>query len=501
MNILLALRNVAYRPWRSLLLLVGYGIGVAVMIVLLAIGEALLIQARDEKLVGGGDITVLPEGIDIEVMKTGGLGGMFFSIDNARFIQLQLLASPRLSGVVRTVAPQIEDKLIYLRKGDMEIPVRATGEIPSASNAVGGGAEFAAGAWADDDADRVWLAPGAAELRHGIDHFHTPPDSIENRDSWGEWHYFNIVSADGKRWAFISLRVGGDIPDGEWGGQVLVTTHEQGSAPGSGRVRRFVSSYASAVVHFRTDSANITIGNSSVRVLANGDYHVRANASAVDGGGNVAVDLVVSPSPGAYFPGASIGGTDFTSGYAVAALRADASGEICEGTRCERFDAAQSYHDHNWGVWRGVTWEWGAARAGSFSLLYGRVEPPDADREGRPLFLYLVDSLGYRALFRPSRIEYTDGATVQLGNDSVNIPVRGVMIDIRGRDTLRVELEIEDATVTDMRKSLVERGEVLTARSLERPFFLQMKGRARISGRVGGAVVEGEGIGFFETYR
>ena len=33
------------------------------------------------------------------------------------------------------------------------------------------------------------------------------------------------------------------------------------------------------------------------------------------------------------------------------------------------------------------------------------------------------------------------------------------------------------------------------------PYFVQMKGRARISGRVGGQIVSGEGRGFFETYR
>ena len=94
---LLAFRNIIYRPWRSVLLFFGYGVGVSVMIVLLSVGEALLTQARDEKLVGGGSITVLPQGIDVEVMKTGGVGGLFFSIDHSRFIYRQLLASPRLA--------------------------------------------------------------------------------------------------------------------------------------------------------------------------------------------------------------------------------------------------------------------------------------------------------------------------------------------------------------------------------------------------------------------
>src|ERR1700674_4202049 len=94
----LALRNITYRPWRSVLLFVGFGVGVAVMIVLLSIGEAMLSQARNEKLVGGGTITVLPEGVGVEGKKTGGIGGLFFSIDHASFLYRQLLASPNYGG-------------------------------------------------------------------------------------------------------------------------------------------------------------------------------------------------------------------------------------------------------------------------------------------------------------------------------------------------------------------------------------------------------------------
>src|ERR1700674_3558064 len=94
----LALRNITYRPWRSVLLFVGFGVGVAVMIVLLSIGEALLSQARNEKLVGGGTITVLPDGLDVEVMKTGGIGGLFFSIDHASFLYRQVPGSPGYRG-------------------------------------------------------------------------------------------------------------------------------------------------------------------------------------------------------------------------------------------------------------------------------------------------------------------------------------------------------------------------------------------------------------------
>ena len=64
---LLAWRTVTSRPWRALLLCSGFGVGVGVMVVLLAVGEAMVRQASQERLVGGGQITVLPEGIDLEL--------------------------------------------------------------------------------------------------------------------------------------------------------------------------------------------------------------------------------------------------------------------------------------------------------------------------------------------------------------------------------------------------------------------------------------------------
>lgn len=135
---LLAWRSVSSRPMRALLLCGGFGVGVGVMIVLLAVGEAMVRQASQERLVGGGTITVLPEGIDIEVLTTGGLGGLFFSVPNARFVHRQVLNAPRLSDVVSVAAPQLEGKLLYVTTSDgIEHPVRASGEIPSATRALG----------------------------------------------------------------------------------------------------------------------------------------------------------------------------------------------------------------------------------------------------------------------------------------------------------------------------------------------------------------------------
>ncbi len=498
----LALRNLTYRPWRSVLMFFGFGVGVAVMIVLLSIGEAMLTQARQEKLVGGGTITVLPEGLDIEVMKTGGIGGLFFSIDHASFLYRQALASPRYAKQVEAVAPQIEGRLLYLRASDgKEYAVHASGEIPDASRSVGAAPELIAGNWVNDEGDRKWVAPTAFELRNEIDHFHIPGDSVANRDTWAEWHYFNVVAGGGRdaavggeRWAFISFIVGGDVTGAEWGGQVAITLREQGGA-----TRRFAQTVDKSHVRFSTSDANLVFGSSRVTVLPDGDYALRASAPEENGRGRISIELRVLPEPYEYFPGVSMSSGGFVSGYVVPALRAEATGSICVDNVCQQLASAQSYHDHNWGVWRNVTWEWGASRAGQYTFLYGRVYPPDSATSVPPVLFYLTDSLGFRAVFRPTAIRYEDDRTIRVGSGTLRVPSHATLFDARGNDTLRVDLTIEDAIATDTRPSGKRGSPVAGARA--HPYFIQMKGTATLSGRVDGTPLTGSGTGFFETYR
>jgi hypothetical protein len=189
----------------------------------------------------------------------------------------------------------------------------------------------------------------------------------------------------------------------------------------------------------------------------------------------------------------------FVSGYVVPALRATATGTLCIDDACEQLNDAQSYHDHNWGVWRNVTWEWGASRAGQYTFLYGRVYPPDSTMSVPPVLFYLTDSLGFRAVFRPTAITYEDNREVHVGAATVRVPSRAVLTDVRGADTLRVELNVEDAIGTDTRPASERGNPVAGARA--HPYFIQMKGTAMLSGRVDGAPISGSGIGFFETYR
>lgn len=494
---LLAWRTVTSRPWRALLLCGGFGVGVGVMIVLLAVGEAMVRQASQERLVGGGQVTVLPEGIDIEVLTTGGLGGLFFSVPNARFVHRQVLSSPRLADAVTVAAPQLEGKLLYLTTPDgVEHPVRATGEIPSATRTLGAMPTISQGVWDDDAGDLRWTRPTFAELRHDIDHFHRPSDDLPNADSWGEWHYFNVLSPDASRWAFITFLVGGDVRGERWGGQLLVTLHERGRAP-----RRFVTNVPRERVRFSRRDADVRIGDGSVSVLPDGRYAVHSVGREVGSGVPLELDLVVTPASRVEFPGATLLSGDFSSGYAVPALRASATGRICVAGRCDAYTDAQAYHDHNWGGWRGVTWEWGATRAGDYTVLYGRVTPEDTSSGAAPLFVYVTDAQGFLALFRPKIIRYADTRVLSTADGPLRVPATAELVDVRGGDTLRLQLDIDDAVATDTRKGLAERGEGDYARGLARPWFVQMAGEASISGRIRGRALSGRGRGFFETYR
>ena len=467
----LAFRHLLVRKLRSLFLLLGFSLGVGVMIVLLSVGEAMLDQSRDVSLVGGGEVTVLPQGIDVEAMRTGGVGGMFFGIDRARFLTRQVLGGARQDRLVQAVSPVIEGKLLYLRRGDRTVAVRAGAEIPSRARAVGSGLEVQSGRWNDSPADSAYVAPTADRLYNELDRFHLPP---RPDSSWGEWHYFNLVTAQDEWW-YITYLVGGEVPTGKWGGQLLITRGRRG-----GLHERFSLQAPSSQVQFDTAGADLTIGGNSVR-QHDGIYQLKARVPGK--AGEVKLDVTLIPTPNRYFPPVELRDDEFLSGYVVPALDARASGRICVAGRCDRFTGAPAYHDHNWGVWRDVTWEWGAGRGTRLNLLYGGVYGPEEERStGRsrvssPFFLTLVDSLGVKQVLRFNRIRY-QGAR----------PTQFTLVGTRDADTVRLDVRVGDVLATEMRASEFRR------------IFLQMRGRFTLAGRVAGETVADSGAGFFETY-
>jgi hypothetical protein len=477
----LAFRHLLVRKLRSIFLLLGFSLGVGVMIVLLSVGQAMLEQSRDVSLVGGGELTILPQGIDIEAMRTGGLSGMFFGIDRARFLSRQALGGRRHSDLVREVSPAIEGKLLYLHHGSRRLAVRAGGDVPSRSRRLGSGLEVLSGDWHDSPADSAYLVPTPQQLYHELDRFHVPP---RPDSSWGEWHYFNFVPSPNEWW-YLTYLVGGEVFRGKWGGQLLITHRRP-----DGTYERFVAQAPASLVELDTSRADLTIAESFVR-QRNGRYtvHARARGKA----GSVLIDLGLTPTPDRYFPPVELRDEEFLSGYVVPALGATASGKVCVASRCRTFAEVPAYHDHNWGVWRDVTWEWGAASGTRLSLLYGGVYGPEsgpvsgAPTARSPFFLTVVDSLGVKQVLRFDRIRYA-GARLTSGAVKARAPTRFTLVAAREADTLRLDVDVADALGTRMGAGGFRR------------VFLQMRGCFTVRGKLLGDIVADSGTGFFETY-
>lgn len=471
---LLALRHLLVRRVRALFLLAGFGVGCATMIVLLSVGEAMLVQSRDVSLVGGGEITVLPQGVDLEALRTGALTGMFFGVDRARFVHRVMLGGPRHADLVQDVAPAIEGKLLYLRTDDRVVAVRAGGEIPSRARLAGAGLDVRDGTWEDTRVDSAWFAPSNQELYDQLDRFHMP----RGRDStWGEWHYFNVVTGP-EEWWYITYLVAGDIRGGSWGGQLLVTRRRP-----DGGYDRFLQDVPAESIRFEATRADLVLGESEVSQRS-GLYFL--DGAAEGDRGTLRFQLTVRPQRYRYFPPVELRSADFISGYVVPALRADAAGRICVDLDCVDVRNAPAYHDHNWGVWGGVTWEWGQGRGRELDLLYGGVVR-EGDVVANPFFLALVDSLGMRQVLRFAAIRYEGSRAVE-GATDVRAPGRFTIVATRDGDRVTVEGSVLSAQATRMATAGLDR------------YFLQLRAAWRLAGTVGGVAVVDEGTGFFETW-
>ena len=467
MIVRLAVAELRNRPARALFLLGGYALGVAVMVVLLAVGEAMLEQARDRELVGGGDVVVVPAGISAEMLKSGGVASLFLGIEHARFLQRNVLESPRGRGEhgIRAASPILDAKQVELYAGSRRIAAIAVGEIPSRALAAGAAPHLLRGRWTDSEADRRWLAPSRPELLREIDRLHLPAV----RDStWAEWHYFNLVLAQ-RRWLYVTLMIRGEVGvPGRWGGRILLTMRGA-----DGAHRSLTRDLPGEEVRFDTTSPDLRFGERAFVRLEGDAYRVAADA------GGARVDLLVRPSPRRYFPPVDVGGSELVSGYVAPALHALADGTVCLPV-CEPVRGAQAYHDHNWGVWRGVSWEWGSASDERLSLLYGVLRGGGAATEG--LFAYLVDEDGVRGVYRPGPVEILETQTVSVDGRPVRVPRRFAFED--RRQGMRVTVAVAAAHVTD-------------TQAPARRWFVQTRGTATVEER-GRAI--GTLSGFFETY-
>ncbi len=467
---LLARRTFQTRPRRTAILLLGFGVGVAVMIALLAVGDALLVQAQDPDVVSGGDVVLLPAGIDPDVLKAGAVTGMFLSIPGARHLVRQVVMGPRFAQTVEAASPEITGKLVYLRTSAGIFPARASAAIPSAARRSGSALAIADTAWQDTPEDQAWLAPSAAAVLEEIDRFHAPVPGPEGR-TWAEWWYFNFAEPGGTS-GYVSF-----IADRAQNVLVSVALRQ----PNRPAVR-WQDTHTGATVPL---SGTTYRAGPHVIELRGGVYHLRLLRPGFS------ADLRFRPVPHLYFPPVEWRAGMFRSGYVVPALRASVVGWVRVGAETIRVDGT-GYHDHNWGVWQSVTWEWGTASVPQYALLAGLVRHPSLAAQEMLVALFARESgrSGLLALLRgppPTLSAWRPGPPISAGPRRISVQVPGRLSYAASNDAgdrLTVEITAADVVATPIEKHV----------------FLQIRGGYKVEGHVGGRGVALTTRGFAETF-
>ena len=390
----LALRSLTAHPVRSAVLAAGFGIGVSVMAILLGVAEIVLDQAQAPALVGGGDVVIqLAPQVPGRLVLTGPL-------------QTEALRSR-----VRVAAPTHAQRLFYIRDG-RAIQVRARGGIPSLERALGDEETSGVAAWQDTPEDVAWTHQTPEQVLRFVDRFHPIPDAPEWASSWAEWLYFNGRAEQAR--FYLTFMVGPALEDGRRSAGVRLQLDRNGTIENC-------SGGATITEADAMRAPDLTIGTSSV-TLDGLTYRIRVDLRHADGR-RLTGELAIGASPGRLAPPFEIAGArGWKTGYVVPVMSGPLSGALQIGDERITLDDGIGYHDHNWGFWQGVSWQWGQVQHGDLSFIYGRVFPPAeaADPERLPGFVGLLGPEG--------PLGYGTNVQITETNDANGRPTR---IDIR----------------------------------------------------------------------
>jgi hypothetical protein len=466
MIVRLALRSLLSRPVRSAVLAGGFGLGVAVMVALLGIGDVILDQARAPALVGGGDVIV---------------GGASGRVTSAKFVLSGVLGTGPLASRAVAAAPSARAN-VYLLDDRGSTAIRVRGGIPSLERALKDPETSGVSTWLDNEGDREWTSPNPESVLRSMDRFHPIPDLPARAASWSEWLYFNGRAGSAR--FYLSFIAGSRLPSG----RQLVSVRLQLE-----RDAQMTSFSDGAEIDEGTllaTAPDLTVKTNRVRLVGR-EYRISIDLPAESGRGRASGDLVVRAIPGRSLPPFSIrGAAGWVSGYTVPVMAAELDGEIrvTSGSHQQAIDlrGGSAYHDHNWGFWEGVSWQWGQVQHSGLSFVFGRIFPPaDAVDTGRlPGFMIALDAGG--------PVGYATDVTIDETNDpATNRPQRVV---IRGRGqglTVTLDLAIDHTTATRMHAGGFGGG-------LD---FLQLRGTYRVTGRAAGRDIEFTAAGSAETFR
>ena len=497
---LLARRNLGVRPGRSALFLAGYALAVGVMIALLSVGEAIVEQARDKDLVGGADLVLVPEGSDVEVLELGGVTAMFSTIPNARFVHRQLLSGPRFSSDVAAAVPSWSGRPVFLRArpGGPVVQGLADATIPSLARAVGSPA--LPPEWVDSPGEARFARLEGPGLYAEIDHGHRPDPAHPQAARWAEWWYFNLLYPASGRYASLSFLVAGDVARGTAVGSLSI----QLGAPGRAAARHvFVVPIDTAAVAL--DDVRVTFEGAGDRASVRREgstYRLAARFTDRLSGRPVALDATIVPAPRAWNPPLVLTGADgFESGYVVPAMLGRGTGTIDVGGARTAFDGALAYHDHNWGYWRDVAWDWGQVQSpdARFAIVYAAVRAPELERAGAGArhFALVTAADGFLGVLRPDSLAYGGWRDARrVAGRRVRVPgTIGFRAAAHG-DTLAVSLAVEDVVASLPAGDPRGDGPRLGGGRV----FLQMRGRWTVRGTVAGRRLDFTAPGAAETF-
>ena len=453
----LAVRSLTAHPVRSAVLAAGFGVGVSVMAILLGVADVVLTQARSSDLVGGGDVVIHLEP----------------SVP-ARMVMSGTLQSDQLRNRVRLAGPS-HTSALYLVKESGVVRLDAHGGIPSVEQAMDDPEVALNREWRDTPEDVAWTQATPEAVLRQIDRFHDVPDAPMWQDSWAEWLYFNGRAHDAR--FYLTFMVGPKQPDGLRPAGVRLQLDR------GGHVENFSAS-ARLSQEEALRAPELTIGANRVR-LEGLRYVIDLDLRGE--GGRVARGRIgIEASPGRLVPPIEIGGAHgWRTGYVVPVMSGQLGGTLDVAGERIPFDGGAGYHDHNWGFWRGVSWQWGQAQQGDLSLIYGRVFPPRdaADPERIPGF---VGALG-----PDGPLGYATNVTIAEMNDAQGRP-KTITVTARSR-LLDVSMRFDVGSMVTTRTP-----QGTLANGLD---FLQMRGQYTVSGRAGDRTIEFTAPGSAETFR
>lgn len=470
MTFRLVLRTLLAQPVRAAVLAGGFGFGIAVMAALLGVGEVIVGQSRSPALRGGGDLVV---------------AGRAGELHGARFLLASVLGAPPLAARVAGASPTIRQTLYLVQEGQLT-RLRARGGVPSLERAAGDPETASVAQWQDAPADRAWTAPRPEDLLRAMDRFHPIPDVPARAGSWAEWLYFNGQTKDGSVRFYLTFMAGPRTREGKRAAGVRLQL-EQGGGVQSFSAREDVAEPA-----LLERAPELDIAGNHVR-LDGLRYRITLDLASEQGGPGLTGEMTLAAVAGRSVPPFVVRGRGgWISGYVVPVLSGAVAGTLSSGMRRVPLDGATGYHDHNWGFWQGVSWQWGQVSHDGLAFLYGRIIPPaDAVPPGEagrlPGIVAVVGPSGPLAFARNAVIEETS-ATPGGRPEMVRIVARE-----RGLD-LQIEARVQDVIRT--------RGGggpglgIGGARD-----FLQLRASYRVVGKIGDEAVDFTALGAAETFR